>query len=753
MIAKHVPMKVAKKSGFANLLAYLADAQAKRERVGCVTVTNCQSDQAVVAITEILNTQAQNQRALSDKTYHLILSLPAGEEPAPAVLQAVEARICKGLGYGAHQRISVVHHDTDNLHVHIAINKIHPTRYTIHQPYRDHATLGQLCAALEDEFGLHHDNHQTRQTGAASRAMDMERQAGVESVLGLVRRECHAQMRDAASWQELHGVLLVHGLALRERGNGLVIVAADGTAVKASSVHRDCSKARLEARLGPFVPGPAGVADGRGTHARRPLRLGVPTNALYARYQEQQHDAVSVRTGVLAGARARHKRLIAEAKRTGRLKRAAIRMIACGPLAKRILYAAVSKTLAADIARINGSYLAERRAIRSQHGRMAWADWLRSRAQAGDAHALAALRARGAGQGLNGNTLAGSPLAETQNRPLPPGGLRHDSVTKQGTLIYCAGATTIRDDGHKLKITRGATQAGLTLALDMAVARYGRCLHIGGSAAFQDQVIQAAAAAHLAVTFDDAVLERRRQDLLRAQGTKENHDGEAEAPRQGAQPGTSAARGAAGTGAGVAGARAAAGFTAIVELAANAKPRRASASRTGPEPDPGGPGRHPPPAARHRLRELPQLGMVRINSGTEVLLPRDVPGHVEQQSAAADQRVRRHVPGRRNVADKRISTSTLASAAVEAFLLEREQTRPGLSDISKFQRYDGVKGRAVFAGLHDAGGQILALLKRGEATMVLPVSETAAKRLRKLSPGDAVTVTPNGVIKTKGRTR
>ena len=111
--------------------------------------------------------------------------------------------------------------------------------------------------------------------------------------------------------------------------------------------------------------------------------------------------------------------------------------------------------------------------------------------------------------------------------------------------------------------------------------------------------------------------------------------------------------------------------------------------------------------------------------------------------------MRRHVPGRRSVADKR----TLASAAVEAFLLEREQTTPGLSDISKFERYDGVKGSAVFAGLHDAGGQMLALLKRGEATMVLPVSETAAKRLRKLSPGDAVTVTPNGVIKTKGRTR
>ncbi|PHV14162.1 conjugal transfer protein TraI [Janthinobacterium sp. BJB303] len=742
MIAKHVPMKVARKSGFASLLAYLADAQAKRERVGCVTVTNCQSDQPAVAVTEILNTQAQNQRALSDKTYHLILSFPAGEEPPPAVLQVVEARICHGLGYGAHQRISVVHHDTDNLHVHIAINKIHPSRYTIHQPYRDHATLGQLCAALEDEFGLQRDNHQARQTGAASRAMDMERHAGIESLLGLVRRACHAQMREATSWEELHGVLLAHGLALRERGNGLVILADDGTAVKASSVHRDCSRARLEARLGPFTPGPAGTGGhpSQAGQIRQPLRLRVETAALYALYQEQQQEAVQLRAGALAGARAQHKRLIAEAKRRGRLKRAAIRMLACGPFAKRILHAAAAKTLVADIERINGGYLAERRAIRSQHGRLAWADWLRTRAEAGDAQALAALRARGGKQGLAGNTLAGSPLAGKASGPLAPGGLRQDSVTKHGTLIYCAGATTIRDDGHKLKITRGATQAGMLLALDMAVSRYGRCLHVAGSAAFQDQVIQAAAAAHLAVTFDDAVLERRRQDLLRAGGTKEKQDEQARQPRRGGQPGEGAARRAARAGAGVAGACA-----ATAAGRAGAGHRRGSHSQS----DPGGVGGHPPPAARNRLRKLSQLGMVRIGSGTEVLLPRDVPGHVEQQGAAADQRVRRHVPGRGGVADRRDT----GSAAVDAFLLEQEQTRPRLSDIPKFERYDGVKGPAVFAGLREAGGQVLALLVRGAATMVLPVSGAAARRLRKLVPGDAITVTPDGVIKTKGRTR
>ncbi|MGB9128412.1 MAG: MobF family relaxase, partial [Thiobacillus sp.] len=41
----------------------------------------------------------------------------------------------------------------------------------------------------------------------------------------------------------------------------------------------------------------------------------------------------------------------------------------------------------------------------------------------------------------------------------------------------------------------------------------------------------------------------------------------------------------------------------------------------------------PPPRARNHLRGLPELGMVRITDGSTVLLPRDVPDHVDQQTA------------------------------------------------------------------------------------------------------------------------
>ena len=148
MITKQVPMNNVGKSDFGGLVKYLSDEQNKNERVGYVAVTNCHTDDWRVAITEVLNTQAQNTRATSDKTYHLIVSFRPGEQLGDETLKAIEARICDGLGYGEHQRVSAVHHDTDNLHFHIAINKILPTRYTIHDPYNDYKIRDDLCRKL-----------------------------------------------------------------------------------------------------------------------------------------------------------------------------------------------------------------------------------------------------------------------------------------------------------------------------------------------------------------------------------------------------------------------------------------------------------------------------------------------------------------------------------------------------------------------------------------------------------------------------
>lgn len=252
MIAKHVAMRSLRKSSFSDLVRYMCDPQDKRERVGHVQVSNCFSLEVEDAILEVTATQARNVRCETDKTYHLILSFRAGEEPDDKVLKHVEQRICAGLGYAEHQRISAVHHDTDNVHIHLAINKIHPSRLTLHSPFRDYKTLNLLCEKLEQELGLERDNHQSERLAARGRAGDLEHAAGIESLIGWVRRECLEQIIAADSWSALHQVMQANGLNLQLRGNGLTITSADNTVIKASSVSRDISKTKLEKALGPF---------------------------------------------------------------------------------------------------------------------------------------------------------------------------------------------------------------------------------------------------------------------------------------------------------------------------------------------------------------------------------------------------------------------------------------------------------------------------------------------------------------------
>ena len=140
-------MKSPQKSRFGKLVAYLLDPQGKKTRVGEVSITNCVSTDTTWAVREIAATQQLNARAISDRTYHLLVSLRAGENPDAQTLRVIEERFCKALGYAEHQRISVVHHDTDNVHIHVAINKIHPTSLTLHNPGCDYKSL-RICSSI-----------------------------------------------------------------------------------------------------------------------------------------------------------------------------------------------------------------------------------------------------------------------------------------------------------------------------------------------------------------------------------------------------------------------------------------------------------------------------------------------------------------------------------------------------------------------------------------------------------------------------
>jgi hypothetical protein len=80
MIAKHVPMRSLGKSDFAGLVEYITDAQSKTN--GWARCSHeLRGRHRAGRHHEVLATQHMNTRAKGDKTYHLIVSFRAGEQP------------------------------------------------------------------------------------------------------------------------------------------------------------------------------------------------------------------------------------------------------------------------------------------------------------------------------------------------------------------------------------------------------------------------------------------------------------------------------------------------------------------------------------------------------------------------------------------------------------------------------------------------------------------------------------------------
>jgi hypothetical protein len=610
----------------------------------------------------------------------------------------------------------------------------------MHEPFQSYRTLAELCATLERDYGLEKDNHQSRRSVAEGRAADMERHAGVESLVGWVRRECLEEMRGAQSWTELHQVMKENGLELRERGNGLVVEAADGTLVKASTIARELSKPGLEARLGPFEAPPERQAPPkiRRQYDKAPIRLRVNTVELYARYKAEQQTLTAARADALTKARRRKDRAVEDAKRANRLRRATIKVVDSKGISKKVLYSQASTALRDRLAEIHKEYAKEREKLYQGFQRRAWADWLKQGALQGNAEALTALRAREAAQGLKGNTVAGRGEAKPGHAHV------QDNITKKGTIIFRAGQSAVRDDGDKLQVSREATREGVNAALRLAMGRYGNQITVNGTPEFKAQAIRAAVDSQLPITFADPALELRRQQLL---NKEKAHERAARAERgrtdrrslggagSSAAADDNLARTGAEAGRGRSDGRGGSGMDAPAHA-----PRKPNVGRIG---------RVPPPQSQHRLRGMSELGVVRIASGSEVLLPRDVPRHVEQQRAQPDHALRRGGFG-----SGRLKPAQLAAA--DKYIAEREGRRIKCVDIPKHTLYNECAGVIYFAGVRNVEGQTLALLRRGDAdaVMVLPIDQATARRLSRVAVGDPITVTPRGSIQTsKGRSR
>jgi hypothetical protein len=186
-------------ASWTRLNAYILDTAHRGEKVAWARATNCHTGdpgwEGDPRHSGPQHSQPRRQELSPGG------QLPRRREANTRADRGHRGRALRCIGFEEHQRVPAVHQNTDNWHLRIAINKVHPRTFRSIEPFRDHYRLQEACAELEIRHGLTREPHTTapeqgrgRGPKVCGRAADFEAQQGGYSFLRWVREEAMAAL-------------------------------------------------------------------------------------------------------------------------------------------------------------------------------------------------------------------------------------------------------------------------------------------------------------------------------------------------------------------------------------------------------------------------------------------------------------------------------------------------------------------------------------------------------------------------------
>jgi Relaxase/Mobilisation nuclease domain/Large polyvalent protein-associated domain 7 len=244
------------------------DEDEKVEHRGAVNILNIDHDAQVQEIADL----AETAKRAPQPVQHWIISWRQGEQPTAAQADRAVRIFLEEMGLGEHQALYALHRNTDNYHLHLAINRVHPESerlvtvnggFDIEVAHRAIAHIehdqgwqperGARYRVLEDGGLKRAEDSVPAERPPRTPARDFEDQTGQKSAQRIAIEEGAELIRRARSWGDLHARLAERGMRFERKGSGAILWVGE-TAVKASTAGRDCSMAALEKRLGDFLP-------------------------------------------------------------------------------------------------------------------------------------------------------------------------------------------------------------------------------------------------------------------------------------------------------------------------------------------------------------------------------------------------------------------------------------------------------------------------------------------------------------------
>lgn len=274
MIVKKVknPRKSASKAmRVSRLVDYITDPEHENSNEKCLYAgaRGFISDDYEAQKAEMLALSQEAVRS-RDTINHYVLSWHEGEQPTPEQVEAAVTIFLDELGLTGHQAMYGLHADTDNIHLHIAVNRVHPDTLKVIKPNRgfDIEAAHRAIARIEEVQGWQRERngrYQVLENGDLARGKrdldaprqpeqakrDMEQRTGEKSAERIAIEEAAPIVKRAASWRELHEGLAQKGMRYEKSGSGAMVFVGE-VAVKASRVDRGAGLGKLQARLGPY---------------------------------------------------------------------------------------------------------------------------------------------------------------------------------------------------------------------------------------------------------------------------------------------------------------------------------------------------------------------------------------------------------------------------------------------------------------------------------------------------------------------
>ncbi|EGO6502194.1 IncI1-type relaxase NikB [Salmonella enterica] len=258
---------------FVSLVDVMKDGCEWVNFYGVTCFHNCTSLETAAEEMEYTARQARYAKDDTDPVFHYILSWQVHESPRPEQIYDSVRHTLKALGLSEHQYVSAVHTDTDNLHAHVAVNRVHPDTGYLNCLSWSQEKLSRACRELELKHGFAPDNgcwihapgsRIVRKTAAERDRQNAWTRGKKQTFREYVSQTAVAGLRSEPvhDWLSLHRRLAEDGLYLTlQNGSFMVMDGWDRNreGVQLDSFGPSWNGDKLRKRMGEYTPVPKDI--------------------------------------------------------------------------------------------------------------------------------------------------------------------------------------------------------------------------------------------------------------------------------------------------------------------------------------------------------------------------------------------------------------------------------------------------------------------------------------------------------------